>query len=75
MSIELSGPGEAGLAGTGVPREAATEYSETVARFPVRFTPTAAGQHRVTAVVDFAVCTPEACMPDARTLAVLLPVE
>lgn len=75
MSIALSGPAEVAFPAATVPREAATEYGETVARFPVRFTPSAAGEHRVTATVDFAVCTPEACMPDTRTLAVLLPVQ
>ena len=35
----------------------------------------AAGTHTVTANVKFAVCTPENCVPDERTLAVVLPVE
>ncbi len=76
MSIALEGGGSAVTFPTRqIPRESAVEYTETVARFRVPFTPTAAGQQRVTATVDFAVCTPEACMPDTRTLAVALPVQ
>lgn len=53
----------------------AAERSEQRARFAVPFTAASAGEHRVSAVVDFAVCTPENCMPEQRTIAVLLPVE
>ena len=49
--------------------------TEERARFQVPFTANEAGEHRVSAVVDFAVCTPETCMPDQRTVAVLLPVQ
>ncbi len=53
----------------------AAERTEQRARFLVPFTASEAGEHRVSAVVDFAVCTPETCMPDQRTVAVLLPVQ
>jgi hypothetical protein len=53
----------------------AAEFNEQLARFDVPFTATAAGAHKVEAHVKFAVCTPENCVPDERTLAVVLPVE
>jgi hypothetical protein len=53
----------------------AAQFTEQIARFDVPFTPKAAGAHKVEAHVRFAVCTPENCIPDERTLAVVLPVE
>ena len=53
----------------------AAEFGEQLARFDVPFTAKAAGAHKVEALVKFAVCTPENCVPDERTLAVVLPVE
>jgi len=55
--------------------EDAAEHTEQTARFDVPFTASEAGEHRVSAIVDFAVCTPETCIPETRTVAVLLPVE
>lgn len=75
MTITLAGPGEVAFPQAEITRDQAAEYGEPRARFQVPFTASAAGQHRVTAQVDFAVCTPESCMPDCRTLAVVLPVE
>jgi hypothetical protein len=53
----------------------AAEFGEQLARFDVPFTAKSAGAHKVEAHVKFAVCTPENCVPDERTLAVVLPVE
>ena len=53
----------------------AAEFTEPRARFDVPFTPGAAGEHRCTAEVDFAICTDETCIPVQRTLAVVLPVQ
>lgn len=75
MTITLAGPGAVTFPSAEITREQATEYGEPRARFQVPFTATAAGEHRVTAQVDFAVCTPESCMPDCRTLALVLPVQ
>jgi hypothetical protein len=75
IQITLRGPAEVGLARTELGREQAAEFGEPRARFDVPFTATAAGQHRVLADVDFAVCTEENCMPDCRTIALVLPVE
>lgn len=40
----------------------AAEMTDTIARFVVPFTPTAAGSHAVTAAVDFGICREEACI-------------
>jgi hypothetical protein len=53
----------------------AATFEEKSARFDVPFTPGKAGQQRVEAHVKFAVCTAENCVPDERTLALVLPVE
>jgi hypothetical protein len=75
LAIRLAGPTDVAFARAELGTADAAEYVEPRARVPVTFTPTAAGQHRVTAEVDFAVCTPESCMPECRTLALVLPVE
>lgn len=74
MNIALDGPDGVALPAEDLGNAQAAEFTEETARFEVPFTPSAAGEHRVTAEVDFAVCTPEACMPDRRTLALVLPV-
>jgi hypothetical protein len=53
----------------------AATFGEKAARFDVPFTAQKAGEHRVEAKVRFAVCTPENCVPDERTLALSLPVQ
>jgi hypothetical protein len=75
ISVELEAPAEVGLPRPELERSDAAEFGEERARFDVPFTPTAAGQHRVQAKVSFAVCTPENCIPDERTLALVLPVQ
>jgi len=75
ISVELTAPSEVGVAKSTLERGDAAEFGEQRARFDVPFTPTAAGEHRVEANVSFAVCTPENCIPDERTLALVLPVE
>lgn len=74
MNIQLSAPEGAGLGSSSLERGDADEYTEQRAAFTVPFVPSEAGEHTVTAEVDFAVCTPEACMPEQRTLALVLPV-
>lgn len=75
FGIVLSGPDGVQFAEGSLDREDAAEFSEQQARFAVAFTPRAAGEHRVTATVDFAVCTPSTCLPEQRTLALVLPVQ
>lgn len=74
MNVSLTAPEGVELAQTQLGNDDAAELGEERARFAVPFTAASAGEHRVTAEVDFAVCTPEACMPDRRTLALVLPV-
>jgi hypothetical protein len=73
ISIQVTGPDGVTLPRATLARPEAAEFSETVARFEVPFTATA-GHHELRALVDFAVCTPESCMPDTRTLAIALDV-
>ena len=75
ISVELEAPAALGLPRPELERADAAEFGEERARFDVPFTPTAAGEHRVQAKVSFAVCTPENCIPDERTLALVLPVQ
>jgi hypothetical protein len=74
LSIQLEAPSGVALPDAELGNDDAAEFGEPRARFQVPFTAAAAGEHRVTARVDFAMCTPEACMPDCRTLALVLPV-
>jgi hypothetical protein len=74
MAIRLQGPVEVSFPSAELGVDDAAEIVEPRARFDVPFTARSAGEHRVLAEVDFAVCTPESCMPDCRTLAVVLPV-
>ncbi|AKF06616.1 hypothetical protein DB32_003765 [Sandaracinus amylolyticus] len=74
MAIRLQGPGDVAFQRAELGPDDAAEMVEPRARFQVPFTARAAGEHRVVAEVDFAVCTPESCMPDCRTLALVLPV-
>ena len=75
MSVTLTGPDAVAFPSAELGNDDAAERTLQRARFDVPFTASAAGEQRVTVDVDFAVCTPETCMPDRRTLALLLPVE
>lgn len=75
ISVELTAPDGVSLAKSTLERDDCAEFGEDAARFDVPFTPGSAGEHTVQAKISFAVCTPENCVPDERTLAVLLPVE
>ena len=75
IRVTVRAPSELTLPKTSLERGDAAEFSAQKARFDVPFTPTAAGERRVEVQVDFAICTPQNCMPDQRTLALVLPVE
>jgi hypothetical protein len=75
LAIHLRGPTEVHFPRPELGKGDAVDFGDLRARFQVPFTASAAGRHRVTAEVDFAVCTPESCMPDCRLLAIALPVE
>jgi len=53
----------------------AAKFDDHAVELDVPFSAPAAGKHTVSALVKFAVCTPETCVPDERTLALALPVE
>lgn len=73
LSITLTGPSGVTFPHATIAREQAQTMTEPLAVFDVPFTSSAGAQH-LTALVDFAVCTPEACMPDTRTLSIDLDV-
>ncbi len=75
FAITLAGPDGVSFPEASLDREDAAEFTEQRARFAVPFTAAAAGEHQVTATVDFAVCTPSTCLPEQRTLALALPVQ
>jgi hypothetical protein len=75
IAVALTGVDAVSFPKAELEREDAAEFGEQVARFDVPFTPGSAGEHRIEAKVSFAVCTPENCVPDERTLALLLPVQ
>jgi hypothetical protein len=50
----------------------AAEMTDTIARFVVPFTPSAAGTHEVTAAVDFGICREEACIFQMHNVLVTL---
>lgn len=53
----------------------AAKFDEKAVELDVPFSAAEAGKHSVSALVKFAVCTPETCVPDERTLALALAVE
>jgi len=73
ISVQITAPDGVTLPHATLARADAAEFSETVARFDVPFT-APSGHHELRALVDFAVCTPESCMPDTRTLAIAVDV-
>lgn len=75
IAITMSAPTGVTLAKTELAKDDAAEFSAKTARFDVPVTPTQAGEHHVTAKVSFAVCTPENCVPDERTLDLALLVQ
>lgn len=75
IKVTLHAPPAVTLPKSELARADAAHFDEHQAAFDVAFTPTAAGAQHLTADVDFAVCTPENCMPDSRTVAVNFPVQ
>ncbi len=75
LSITLTGPGGVTFPHATLTAAEAQTMSEQLASFDVPFTASGAGTQHVTALVDFAVCTPESCMPDTRTVAIDLAVQ
>jgi hypothetical protein len=74
IRVDLKAPAAVKLDKTSLGKADAAEFGEPSAKFELPFT-AQSGVHQLTADVDFAVCTPETCMPDQRTLAVSLQVK
>ena len=74
IRVDLKAPAAVKLDKTSLGKADAAEFGEPSAKFEVPFT-AQSGAHQLTADVDFAVCTPETCMPDQLTLAVSLHVK
>ena len=74
LSVKLTSPEGVEIARDEFTKDDATEFGEEAARFQVPFRAVQPGEHRVEANVDFAVCTPETCVPEERTLSFILPV-
>lgn len=74
IQIDLKAPAGVKLEKTSLKKPDAVAFGEHEARFEVPFS-AESGAHQLTANVDFAVCTPETCMPDQRTLALSLDVK
>jgi hypothetical protein len=66
-----SSPGVA-LAHTELGTGNAAELTPARARFDLPFTCRAPGTHRIEADVEFALCTEDECIPEARTIALTL---
>jgi len=73
IRVDLSGSEALKLKKSSLGKPDAAAFGEESARFDVTFS-AQKGTHPVSAVVDFAVCTKETCVPDQRTLALNLNV-
>jgi hypothetical protein len=74
IRVDLKAPAAVKLTKPSLGKPDAAEFGEHKARFDVPFSADK-GSHQVSANVDFAVCTPETCVPDQRTLAISLSVK
>ena len=74
IRVDLKAPAGVKLDKPSLGKPDAAEFGEHKARFDVPFSADK-GAHQLSANVDFAVCTPETCVPDQRTLAVSLSVK
>jgi hypothetical protein len=68
IRIEITAPAALTMQKKVLEKPDAATFSEKNARFDVPFTAGAVGKHHVVANVKFAVCTPQTCIPDERTL-------
>ena len=75
IGFSLHGSDGLNLPKTEFKKADAATFNLKQARFEVPVTPQKAGPQRVEANVKFAVCTAENCVPDERTLALVLPVQ
>ncbi len=73
IRVDVKAPAAVKLPKASLGKPDAVQFSETQARFELPFSADK-GTHDLTATVDFAVCTKETCVPDQRTVALLLSV-
>ena len=73
IRVDLKAPSGVKLAKASLGRPDAATFGEHQASFKLPFS-ASAGAHDLTAVVDFAVCTKETCVPDQRTVALAFQV-
>ena len=74
IRVNFTAPSGVVLSKSQFQRPDAAEFGESSARFETVATSVTAGTHRITADVDFAVCSDQNCIPDRRTLALELAV-
>lgn len=72
LAVHLQGVESLRFGKENLERGDAEEAGEEAIRFQIPFTATTAGEHRITANVDFAVCTDQACVPEERELALVV---
>lgn len=75
FSVEVSHDAEVTVPKARLGKDDAAEFADEAARVDIPLTPTAAGEHPVSAVVSFAVCNPESCVPHTETVGVRLAVQ
>ncbi len=75
LRVDLKAPAALTLEKASLGKPDAAEFGEERARFELGFTAKEPGKHELLATVDFAVCTKETCLPEQRTLAVVLDVQ
>jgi len=75
FSVSLTAPAGVSFPKAELGKADAAKFDDNAIELDVPFTAAAAGKHTVSALVKFAVCTPETCVPDERTLALNLAVE
>ncbi|MDH5671652.1 MAG: hypothetical protein OEZ06_05845 [Myxococcales bacterium] len=75
ISIDLKGSDGMTLPKQTLGKDEAASFGDKEAKFDVPFSCEKAGEHRIEALVKFAVCTPETCVPDERTLALNVAVD
>ncbi len=69
-TVSVTGPEGVTLPQPTLESGSAAEMTDSIARFSVPFTASAAGTHHLVANVDFGICTDEGCQFETRAVAV-----
>ncbi len=70
FAVEVDAPDSVKIPKKRFEKADAASYTEDGVRLDVPITPTGQGEQRIRVEVDFAVCTPDSCVPETKTLAV-----